>query len=218
MRADGRRTPGFVMMRGALLTVLALSSTACKPLDDALAMVFGRSMRNSVSFDPYENPRLPAEGSVPFASGNYPAQVGDVGLGQHEPIAYDVPPFTAVDMARGVDAIASRLVNPVPADEASIARGELLYNRYCAICHGANGNGAESPIIEKLAVMAAYNLATGNAATLYNDGYIYGMIRVGRGLMPQYGHQIPHFDRWHVVNYLRQLQARAAPAADGGNG
>ena len=32
--------------------------------------------------------------------------------------------------------------------------------------------------------------------------------------MPPYGHQIPNFDRWHIVNYVRQLQGRprGAPA------
>ena len=24
--------------------------------------------------------------------------------------------------------------------------------------------------------------------------------------MPAYGHQIGHYDRWHVVNYVRRLQ------------
>ncbi len=46
------------------------------------------------------------------------------------------------------------------------------------------------------------------------DGYRYGMIRVGRGLMPSYGHQITHFDRWHVVNYVRSLQAAASAGAN----
>ena len=26
--------------------------------------------------------------------------------------------------------------------------------------------------------------------------------------MPPYGHQIGHYDRWHVVNYVRQLQGQ----------
>ena len=43
----------------------------------------------------------------------------------------------------------------------------------------------------------------------YSDQYIYAMIRVGRGLMPEYGSRITHFDRWHVVNYVRQLQRNA---------
>jgi prenyltransferase beta subunit len=50
------------------------------------------------------------------------------------------------------------------------------------------------------------------------------MIRVGRGLMPSYGARITHFDRWHVVNYVRQLQrsagtfqAQAAEVAEDGD-
>ena len=53
--------------------------------------------------------------------------------------------------------------------------------------------------------MAAHPLNGGLAMTR-SDGYIYGMIRVGRVWMPAYGHQIAHYDRWHVVNYVRQLQ------------
>ncbi len=41
-----------------------------------------------------------------------------------------------------------------------------------------------------------------------SDGYIYSIIRAGRATMPAYGYQISHFDRWHVVNYLRQLQGQ----------
>ena len=38
------------------------------------------------------------------------------------------------------------------------------------------------------------------------DGYIFGMIRNGRGLMPPYN-RIEEADRWDVVNYLRALQS-----------
>ena len=53
--------------------------------------------------------------------------------------------------------------------------------------------------------MAAHPL-NGETALGRTDGYIYGMIRVGRVMMPAYGHQIGHYDRWHLVNYVRQLQ------------
>jgi hypothetical protein len=41
------------------------------------------------------------------------------------------------------------------------------------------------------------------------DGYIFGMIRNGRGLMPPYN-RIEEADRWDVVNYLRALQSGGA--------
>src|SRR5450759_2277711 len=39
------------------------------------------------------------------------------------------------------------------------------------------------------------------------DGYIFGMIRNGRGLMPPYN-RIEERERWDVVNYLRGLQGK----------
>jgi hypothetical protein len=42
-------------------------------------------------------------------------------------------------------------------------------------------------------------------ATDLSDGYIFGMMSTGRGLMPNY-RRVPQEDRWHIVNYVRQLQ------------
>lgn len=194
----------------AALLLLALAAPSCVPLDDAMAVVFRRSMRDQPSFDPYENPRMPPDGSVPFAAGNFPGRATDLNVGAPEPVDYDLPPFDAADMARGAQAaVAAGIANPVPASAESLARGEVMYLRFCAVCHGEQGMSAEAPMIQALPVMAAFNLATG-AALNQPDGYIYGMIRVGRGLMPPYGHQVTHFDRWHIVNYIRQLQAQAS--------
>ena len=45
----------------SMVAMLALTTlVGCKPLDDAMASVFGRSMRDSRSFDPYEHPIPPA--------------------------------------------------------------------------------------------------------------------------------------------------------------
>ena len=57
-------------------------------------------------------------------------------------------------------------------------------------------------------VLPAYNLSGAQVAG-YSDQYIYAMIRVGRGLMPEYGSRITNFDRWNVINYVRQLQRQA---------
>lgn len=210
MSVDRRqvRTQRTVRLLATLL--LALGATACTPLDDALAAVFGRHMRDQSSFDPYENTRMPAEGSVPFASGNYPAEMGQVNVGQPVAGTYDVPSFTPSELMT----VAAAMPNPVPATPESLERGKEMFDRYCAICHGPNGISAEGPIADKHVLMGAFNLV-GGASSGYADGSIYGIIRVGRGLMPSYGHAVTHFDRWHIVNYIRQLQGQGAPA--GGN-
>ena len=111
-----------------MVAALALMMLAgCKPLDDGLVMIFGRSMRDSRSFDPYEHPMAPAEGSISFASGNYPARPGEVNIGQPEGVA--VPKITQLDLGvPGVgQPIVAGLVNPMdPNDATSQARGEEL--------------------------------------------------------------------------------------------
>ncbi len=219
-----------------LLAVLAISTLgACKPLDDGMVAIFGRSMRNSRSFDPYENPRPAPENSVAFASGNWPAADGHVNLGQPEGV--NIPPFTQFDLGvPGVgDPVIQGLVNPTdPTSAESLARGEEIYLRFCVVCHGPDGVGANAYIADKHPLLPAFNLS-GELVAGYSDAYIYAMIRVGRGLMPPYGPRVTHYDRWHVVNYVRQLQRqagtfqaqadapgagdageRAAPDADGG--
>ena len=189
-----------------LVMALVVASGACTPLDDAMVAIFGRSMRDQASFDPYEDPLLPAEGSVPFAAANFPAGPDEVNIGQPEAAGYLVPDFTQAQTANPNAPVWSEFENPLSGDPEALARGAELFNRNCAVCHGSQGIGAEAWILDKWPALAAYNLA-GETVQAYSDSYIYGMIRVGRGMMPQYGHQIPHFDRWSIVNYVRQLQA-----------
>jgi len=197
-----------------VVAVLALSTLAgCKPLDDTMVFIFGRSMRDQRSFDPYENPLPPPQNSVAFAAGNLPADANTVNVGQPE--GADVTPFTQADMVPiGTgNSVVAGMVNPVDAsDQAALARGEQLFLRNCAVCHGRNGMGANAYIAAKHPTLAAYNLA-GPVVAGYTDQYIYGMIRVGRGLMPAYGARIAHFDRWKIVNYVRSLQQPAGNGA-----
>jgi mono/diheme cytochrome c family protein len=190
---------------------LLVLATGCSPLDDALVAIFGRSMRSQRSFDPYENPRMPADGSVPFSSANFPAAPFEFNVGQPEALAQEPPPFTQLMLLRQSPTVVN-LQNPVPPTDQSLGRGEVLFNRVCAPCHGEEGLGAQAYIIEVHPLLAAYDLAGATVAG-YTDGYLYGMIRVGRGVMPAYGHQISHFDRWHIVNYVRQLQAQSGVGA-----
>jgi mono/diheme cytochrome c family protein len=132
-----------------------------------------------------------------------------VNLGQPEGVA--IPYFTQFDLGiPGVGGtVIQGLVNPTdPASVASLDRGEELYLRFCVVCHGPDGVGANAYIADKHPLLPAYNLS-GEQVASYSDQYLYAMVRVGRGLMPEYGGRITHFDRWHIVNYVRQLQVQA---------
>jgi len=88
------------------------------------------------------------------------------------------------------------------------AAGDTLYQTYCEVCHGAAGD-AKGTVSMRI---GAPSLLTGRARA-YSDGYIYSIIRYGRGVMPRYGDKVylPS-DRWAIVNHVRKLQAqRPAP-------
>lgn len=112
------------------------------------------------------------------------------------------------EFAAANTATADRLVNPT-VPEQTLARGDTLYLTYCAVCHGdaGAGNGPVGPRV------AAPSLLTDRARG-YSDGYLYSIIRYGRGVMPRYGDKVhTPADRWAIVNYLRRLQRAGAPVA-----
>lgn len=85
--------------------------------------------------------------------------------------------------------------------DSSLANGRRYYQQNCAVCHGDAGNGMGPAT--KYGV-PAINLMT-DMTKGRTDGYVYGMMRNGRGSMPSYN-RIEEPDRWDVVNYVRGLQ------------
>ena len=130
----------------------------------------------------------------------------------------------------GNAATADRLVNPLagnvatPVDSASrgtgqarrpgpavahlpstiAARGDTLYQVFCAVCHGGGG-AADAPMSRQV---GAPSLLTPRARA-FSDGYLYSIIRYGRGVMPRYGDKVYRpDDRWAIVNHVRAIQAQ----------
>ena len=98
----------------------------------------------------------------------------------------------------------SAIRNPVVADARSLHNGRMYYSINCAVCHGDAGKG-DGPILKAKAIFPP--MLVGAAAEARSDGYIWGMMRNGRGAMPAYN-RIEEFDRWDVVNYVRGLQGK----------
>ncbi len=102
-----------------------------------------------------------------------------------------------------IDSMAS-LPNPHPITAQSLENGRKYYQVNCQPCHGDAGMG-DGPATKF--GMPGINLIT-DVTRGRSDGYIFGMIRNGRGLMPSYN-RIEEPDRWDVVNYMRGLQGTA---------
>ena len=103
----------------------------------------------------------------------------------------------------------SGLANPTLADERSLRNGGQQFQINCAVCHGPLGAG-DGPVTKFGFGFPPMPIGAGsNAATRLTDGYLFGIIRNGRGLMPPYN-RIEESDRWDLINYLRAIQSGAA--------
>jgi len=186
-----RRSRAWRLTAGIALS--ALVSVACTDaagydLDYLLAEApFVSTMRSTVAYRTNRLPRLPAEGSVPVSS----------------PLGEMLPPFSQA----ALDSVGAVLFNPLPASAEVLARGAQVYQNQCFACHGGQGEG-NGPVVGNGRFPLGPAVNSG-AAAARADGYLYGIIRVGRGLMPSYAERITHADRWAVVHYMRQLQQQA---------
>ena len=85
-----------------------------------------------------------------------------------------------------------------PSDD-QIASGEEMYNIFCAVCHGEDGDGKGSvPATGKFPQPPAY-------ADLL-PGEVYNIIRNGKNAMPSYAYQLTEKESWNITAYVLDLQ------------
>ena len=201
--------------RKAALAVLLLLGGACDwyyyeiPSPDDLWRVIPwfDQMIHARYIRPYETsrvPRITPAGTVPVTGGE---------------------PDWSAEWIAGNPATANALRNPVAIRGSTASRpgpavpeiprrvdaaGDTLYQNFCSVCHGPTGN-ADGTVSRQI---GAPSLLTARARA-YTDGYIYSIIRYGRGVMPRYGDKVyDPLERWAIVNHVRKLQGRSpAPAA-----
>lgn len=200
------RTAGIVVLVSVML------GAGCTRIDNALASIpIFAFMRDAPSFDPYEAPRPAPPGSVPFKA----------------PTEEILPPIEPLLLGRATDAALQAFAagphgqNPY-ANEDLTEMGRTMYERHCVVCHGPQGLGGQTGTITR---PERYTFPVPNltqpSTVARSDGYLYGIIRAGRTLMPAYGPRTTHKQRWAIVEYVRQLQGQtgqtASPDTTGAN-
>lgn len=110
-------------------------------------------------------------------------------------------------------------LNPVPADEVSIARGAELFLIHCAMCHGENGQG--NGTVAAFLVKKKPADLTSETVQAKSDGSMFLTISNGiwnpnntlfpevqfSGQMPPLNENLTVRERWDVVNFIRTLKA-----------
>lgn len=142
----------------------------------------------------HDQPKLNAFRASTFFTdgrGMRPAVTGTVARG-HLPPEFKTP-----------EEAGTMLVNPLPLTDRVAERGRKVYNDHCGVCHGSVGNGVAM-------LSSAYGGKPANllaASTREQpDGYLYGVIVLGKNAMPSYAPDLDESDRWAAVHYVRVLQ------------
>ena len=91
--------------------------------------------------------------------------------------------------------------NHVPADRASLERGEKIFQANCVSCHGAHGRG-DGPVAATLNPKPADLTAM---AGHHPDGDYAWKIANGRGAMPAWKGNLTENQIWDVVNFIQRL-------------
>jgi mono/diheme cytochrome c family protein len=125
--------------------------------------------------------------------------------------------FLAADdhLYRGTQAdgtFARGFPSSITVDGKLLERGQLKYTIYCAVCHGATGDGNG---ITKQYGMGATPTYHDERLRKIPEGDLYHTITAGKNNMLSYADKLEPADRWAVVAYVRALQrAQTGTTAD----
>jgi len=126
--------------------------------------------------------------------------IGTIARG-HEP-AYPYKPKSADEQKRA----GLELVNPVPVNAETLAKGKEQYTIFCINCHGVLGDG-KGYLYTSQRFPAQPTSLIGDLVKNKPDGELFHVITLGSlsGLMGAHGSQISPENRWKIINYVRGL-------------
>ncbi len=115
--------------------------------------------------------------------------------------AAESPPPTAQELQAQREAQARERL------QASVQRGEAIYQINCISCHGPKGAG-DGPVAKR-GFPPPPPLTTGKSAQM-KDGQLFHILTYGQGSMASMAAQLSRPRRWDAINYVRSMQQSAA--------
>ena len=100
---------------------------------------------------------------------------------------------------------------PMPVTRALVARGQVLFDINCSVCHGRDGYGNGIIVQRGFPRPPSFHSERLRDAPV---GHFFEVIDHGYGAMYPFGSRIAPAERWAIVAYIRALQfSQHAPAA-----
>ncbi len=182
-----------MVLFGGLAVLLFLLSRALERDYESRTPEFLMDMADSPAYEAQEpNPILP---------GGRTMQLPPEGS-----VARGFEPYLITPGKDGIEEAGRELRGPTLDPLHDLARGEAVYGRICAVCHGPSGEGDAE--VTKRGVPPPPSLLAEQARKL-SDGAIYHIISTGYNNMPAHAAQVTRADRWRVIGHLRAMQEAA---------
>jgi hypothetical protein len=185
-----KSSKGFLLI--GLLGTVAILETGCRGYTTQSPPIHlnpnmdtqkkGRPYRASDFFNDGQYMRVPVVGTIP--RGHLKEDEHFHQGKEHREVAKSFP----VDLAM---------------DEEFIKRGQIIFNRTCAVCHGMIGDG--SGLVGKRLLVKPTSL---HSEYMYGlpPGHFFEVISDGIRTMKGYKHMLSPTDRWATVAFIRSLQ------------
>jgi mono/diheme cytochrome c family protein len=161
-------------------------------------------------------PREPVKGTVPRGYlGNKDADYNTSGFG-FTPNG-SVPYYYSDTEEERTRATEEIIDNPYHITDAGLASGKELYDVFCGICHGENGDGLGYLVRDadpaKFDEGGKYPVQPANMLLEEfinaSNGRYYHAIMYGKNMMGGYADKLSYEERWQVIHYVRVLQAKS---------
>ena len=116
-----------------------------------------------------------------------------------------VLPYDYANTNEGRELATLELMNPLDSlqMEVNLIKGKELYDIYCAVCHGAKGDG-QGILMQRDKILGIPSYA--DPARNLTDGRIYHAIYYGLNSMGSYANQLNDKERWQVTMHVQKLK------------
>ncbi len=204
------------LLKLSLCILLGVVASSCRYTDKSRRNIeYAPNMFYTIPLEPYTqgekntvfedgiNAQLPPEGTIPRE---------DSWIIQE---AYSPYPFE--ETFEGYEAAGLEFTSPLndPAfnaegincTEETYNKGKRLYEVYCIMCHGKNGNGQGKLVSE--GVFGNVPSYASEALRTLPEGKMFHTLTYGKGIMGSYASQLTPRERWEVICYIQEFQEQA---------
>jgi mono/diheme cytochrome c family protein len=178
-----------------IVAVVGLSFMATSCFDKSKPNYqFFPNMYESVAYETYaESDAFDSKDGLKGKEGQIPAE-GSIKRGF---VPYEIP-----NTPEGLLLAKTSLKSPLDSLSLNAEKGKELFNIYCAICHGDNGNG-KGKLVEREKFLGVPSYADRDIT----EGSIFHVITYGLNSMGSHANQLSQKERWQVANYVLKLKS-----------